>query len=194
MGRRGSKPGFGSQKGGAFERKMCKTLSLWVSGNTRDDLYWRTALSGGVATIRNRKKGLKIRSQLGDIAAVDPKGARLLRYFFVECKHKKSLEIQSWIFGRTGVLPEIWQKPSEQATDCGKMPLCLVKQNQHPELVLTTKGGYELLRKAARYGDLPVRCIFSYANSWAYVFLLSDLLILGSYERLKPHLKKKSTK
>ena len=54
-----TKPGYGKQKGGEYERTVCKKLSLWVSNGTRDDIFWRSAMSGGRATLQ-RKKGIII--------------------------------------------------------------------------------------------------------------------------------------
>lgn len=181
---------MGQQKGSAYERRICKALSLWVSERTRDDIFWRTASSGGRATIRNRQRGsMKIKTQLGDICAVHSSGQPFLRRFFVECKHKRSIEVQSWIYGRLGMLPEIWIKPSKQAKNWGKHPLCIVKQNRQDDLVLTTCDGYSLLSKSVKYGKLPLQCMFDCDGDWVYVFYFHKLLALGEFSRLLPHLK-----
>ena len=36
-------------KGSEFEREMCKCLSLWWTDSKRDDVFWRSAQSGGRA-------------------------------------------------------------------------------------------------------------------------------------------------
>lgn len=76
----------GSNKGAAFERKICRTLSLWWTGGDRDDVFWRTSQSGGRATER-AKKGQTTSGQYGDIAATDPIGKPLIDCFMWELKH-----------------------------------------------------------------------------------------------------------
>jgi len=75
----------GSHKGSGFERDLCRQLSSWWTGGTEDDLFWRTASSGGRATIRHRK-GKRTAGQYGDICATDDRGAPLLQWLTIEAK------------------------------------------------------------------------------------------------------------
>jgi len=72
-------------KGSSFERKICKQLSVWWSKGTRDDIFWRTAGSGAMATTRG-KKNKQTFGQYGDIQAVDPIGQPLIDYICFELK------------------------------------------------------------------------------------------------------------
>lgn len=72
-------------KGSAFEREVCKMLSLWWSRGQSSDIFWRTAMSGGRATVR-RKKGLVTRHHNGDIDAIDPTGKPLTDLLLIEIK------------------------------------------------------------------------------------------------------------
>jgi len=82
--------GGGSRKGSAFERLICRVLSCWWTGDeSRDDVFWRSSQSGGRATER-AKKGKKTFGSYGDIAAVDPIGLPLLKYFTIELKRGRS--------------------------------------------------------------------------------------------------------
>lgn len=65
-----------SKKGGGFERKMCKRLSLWYSHGERDDIFWRTAGSGARATCR-MKQGLMTADSAGDMCAIHESAKRL---------------------------------------------------------------------------------------------------------------------
>lgn len=76
-------------KGSAFEREICKLLSKWWTSDERDDVFWRSSQSGGRATQR-AKKGQRTYGSYGDIAAVDPIGEPLLRYFTIELKRGRS--------------------------------------------------------------------------------------------------------
>lgn len=72
-------------KGSAFEREICKRLSEWWTNGERSDIFWRTACSGGRATVRGRQ-GLSTAGGHGDITALDPIGEPFLKAFAVEIK------------------------------------------------------------------------------------------------------------
>lgn len=72
-------------KGSVFEREICKALGRWWSGGERDDIFWRTAGSGGRATCRFRK-GQSTAGQYGDVSAIDSIGEPLLQVFSIELK------------------------------------------------------------------------------------------------------------
>jgi hypothetical protein len=75
----------GSQKGSSFERATCKELSLWWSGNTNDDWFWRSSQSGGRATTR-KKRGLSTTNAAGDICAMNHEAQRFLELCTLELK------------------------------------------------------------------------------------------------------------
>ena len=78
-----------ASKGSEFEREISKKLSLWWTGGKRDDIFWRSSQSGGRATQR-AKKGQRTYGSYGDIAAVDPIGEPLLKFFTIELKRGSS--------------------------------------------------------------------------------------------------------
>lgn len=78
--------GAGKSKGNAFERDVCRKLSLWISDGKRDDLLWRTAASGGRATFISRTSGgarLAV-AQAGDVTAIDLAGFPLASQVMIE--------------------------------------------------------------------------------------------------------------
>lgn len=77
--------GGSSGKGGDYERDICRTLSLWWTGQARDDVFWRSSGSGARAKIRGRA-GRDTMGQHGDVAATDPIGAPLIDIFTIEIK------------------------------------------------------------------------------------------------------------
>jgi hypothetical protein len=131
------KKGGGKGKGSAFERKVCAQLSLWVTNGKKKDVFWRSSMSGGRATI-HVKRGDKNR-QAGDIAAVAAEGYEFTDVFFVECKHVKSLALQGFFLSNIGPLAKFWKKVSKQARDHGKLPMIIAKQNMYPVVVVTTR-------------------------------------------------------
>lgn len=124
--------GGGKKKGASFEREICKALSLWVTNGKRGDVFWRSAMSGGRATIFADVR------QCGDICAVAPEGAPLVERFFIECKHYKDLQIANWALTGKGHLADFWEETKEQAeihncsTRIDRRPLLIFRQNGFP--------------------------------------------------------------
>lgn len=75
----------GRNKGMQFERDTCKYLSLWISEGKRDDIFWRSAASGGRATNR-AKQGKSTSNSAGDICATDRMGYKFLKKVTIELK------------------------------------------------------------------------------------------------------------
>lgn len=124
----------GKQKGASFERDVCKDLSLWISRGKQKDLFWRSAMSGGRATLGMRK-GEKLSSQAGDISAVHEKGHILTNVYYVECKFYRKLDLEAFWEGR-GKLAAFWKVAQQEAKKHKREPMLIAKQNLIPTLVL----------------------------------------------------------
>lgn len=74
-----------ANKGGQYERDICRTLSLWMTNGRDDDQLWRSSQSGGRATSR-AKKGKKTKGHSGDTVATGKHGRRLLKLVTMEIK------------------------------------------------------------------------------------------------------------
>lgn len=131
------KRGGGKGKGSAFERKVCVDLSKWVTKGRHKDVFWRSSMSGGRATI-HVKRGDKNR-QAGDIAAVAAEGHDFTDVFLVECKHVRNLSIQGFFLSGIGPLAKFWTKVKKQARDHGKRPMIIARQNLYPTLLITSR-------------------------------------------------------
>jgi len=118
-------------KGNAFERKICVALSLWVTQGARKDTFWRSAMSGGRATVR----GLDVR-QAGDVCAVAPEGHEFCDQFYVECKHLKSLDFHCLLKG-TGLLHKHWRDTAKRALKRQQEPLLVARQNGTPIILVS---------------------------------------------------------
>lgn len=136
--------GGSKQKGAAFEREVSEALSLWVSDGERDDLFWRSAMSGGRATVKF-KTGKKNQTQGGDISAVHPAGHTFLGQFAVECKFYKELNIETSLLRGYGTLIGFWGEAVRMAQRQRKTPMLIAKQNNFPPLVLMDKEGVNFL-------------------------------------------------
>lgn len=161
--------GAGSKaKGGAFEREVCKRLSLWLSEGKHDDLLWRSAMSGGRATVQF-KKGRANRTQAGDISAIAPQGEKLTRLFLIECKFYRSLDLLGLFReDRAGGIASFWSKCKSDAEKATRLPLLIAKQNRFPELVVVDERGASRLDLASPVAFFPPSGALVY---WLHTFL-----------------------
>jgi hypothetical protein len=75
----------GGRKGSAFEREICRKLSLWFSHGEREDSFHRTAGSGARSTAR-AKRGKETANSAGDIGYLDAIGKPLIEAITFELK------------------------------------------------------------------------------------------------------------
>lgn len=134
-------------KGSAFERLVCRQLSLWVTSGEKDDLFWRSAMSGGRATLA-RKRGEAPQRVAGDIASVAPEGHALTDHWYVECKHLKTLELTAFVCTQRGALANEWRKCCDAAEHHSKRPMLIAKQNLQPALAIVPSGEVIIVRSS----------------------------------------------
>ena len=130
----------GKQKGGQYEREICVKLSKWITNGEKIDCLWRSAMSGGRATVQ---KG-KVR-QAGDITAVAPEGHILTDQFYLECKSYKELSIECFVKEK-GPLISFWEVAVKEASKYNKIPGLIFKQNNWPAMFCTSCEGVYLLK------------------------------------------------
>ena len=170
-------PVSGPAKGSDFERKICTILSLWVSGLKREDIFWRSSMSGGRANLpQRRSRGHQFSSQSGDISAVHPMGHQLVGVFLIECKFWRSLDLDSCLFSDKAPLVLAWEKTWKQAEEEGKNPLMIVKQNRIPELVITNETGRRILTRAQKEGKPTIRLLATIPPNNMVLFQLRDMI------------------
>ena len=144
------KSGGGKRKGGNFENKMCKALSLWWSEGERDDLFTRTASSGGRFTQR-RKSNKDTANQEGDITATTSEGLFLINACCLEMKNGyKNWSIMDILDKpvRSGKsTPQAFELFYQQACESDKWPVIIAKKDGRKELIAFPKQMFfELLK------------------------------------------------
>lgn len=133
------KSGAGKTKGSAFERAVCKRLSLWLSDGSRDDLLWRSAMSGGRATVQfNAGKSVNL-TQSGDVSAIGREACDFCERTFVEIKHYRHLGIDRGLVCLTGTLYRFWNIACGEAIKYGKEPVLIARQNLFPTLLIVCR-------------------------------------------------------
>lgn len=122
-------------KGSSYERSICRLLSRWITNGEKDDCFWRSSLSGGRATVAHRK-GQSVR-QAGDITAVAPEGHILTDFAYLELKHYRNLDIESFFLTGKGALAGFWEKTIQEGRKHQREPVLIAKQNHTPDLIIT---------------------------------------------------------
>lgn len=157
----------GGPKGSEFERMVAKKLSLWMSRGQRTDLFWRTAMSGGRATIGSQS-GESMRAQLGDLTAVDAEGMPLTNLFVIELKHQKAVNLDSYIVKGTGPIERWWKKLCDEAHTNKRLPMLIIRQNYFPIVLITTNRAHDYLvgvHPIAMFGSrFPSRCLYLFED------------------------------
>lgn len=144
----------GKRKGSAFEREICKRLSLWVSDQKQEDCFWRSAISGGRATVAH-KRGKRMAAQAGDISAVHELGIPLINKCLIECKAYQDINFMG-ILTKKGKLVEFWAEAKKQGRRYNKEPMLIVRQNQKPVFVCLTSKGRDLFGPIHRIIWVPL--------------------------------------
>lgn len=172
--------GGGSKKGSSFEREICKQLSLWWTDGTRDDVFWRTAGSGGRATNR-AKIGKETAGAYGDLTFTDPIGADLLKLCCFELKRG---------YGQWGVLdlvdrpkhaksPTIanfWLQAKNSAQEAGvPYPVVIFRRDQKQTAVM---AGRDFLAVLAPYSGphRGIKILTSIGADQVFIMSFSDWL------------------
>ena len=172
-----------NQKGAEYERQTCGKLSHWVSNGLREDCFWRTAMSGGRANLPSRRaKGQTFHAQSGDISAIRQEGHLLLKLFMVECKWYANLNLEAPIFGRRGVITDIWNKLRKEAKNRGVTPLLMAKQNRRGEVMCTNAAGLAILQRGAREELVPIAV---FPRMRMHVLLVGDVLTQVKFRRIR---------
>jgi len=141
-----AKPGYSNAKGGNFERRVSKDLSLLISKGSKKDLFWRSPSSGGRATIAIRIGDSADRIS-GDVIALSEEGRILTEHFLIECKAYKDVQFDSFIIKSTGLLQGFWEKTCIQAKSIDKHPLLIVKENFVKPYILLWDSSVRFLQR-----------------------------------------------
>ena len=161
--------GGGKQKGAAFERDICRKLSLWVTAGKRSDIFWRSAMSGGRATVA-KARGEDMAHVSGDVCAVHEAGHVFVDALFIEIKFYKDLRLSNVLVGRPSKLIDFWHKACAQAAEHNKYPVLIAKQNGLPTLCCSDINGMAWLAKDVKVPTVRI------PHLSLHIVLLDDLL------------------
>lgn len=120
--------GGSKSKGGSYERHICRTLSLWMSNGFNEDLWWRSAMSGGRATIK-AKTNVFLAAQAGDITSIHPMSQPWAERYYFELKHRRDLKSEFYRSVKNDSLQAFWAVAKVEAQRYGKEPIIICRQN-----------------------------------------------------------------
>ncbi len=129
-------------KANDFERKICKQLSLWWSDYKDDDVFYRTASSGGRATTRARKGKKASANQCGDVGATGQEGEAFTKVFTTEIKRGYNrFTIQDCLDRADRAAVQVYQKWIDQAEESREAAnslgwLIIVRRKQRKTLAI----------------------------------------------------------
>lgn len=171
-------------KGGQFERDFCRQLSTWWSlgilGEEHDDLFWRTAGSGAMATTRS-KQNKKTRGHYSDVTSTDPIGNPLTNMITFELKRgynkanigeliytserkKKPCTYQEWI-----------TKLKKTAQHAGSPWWMLIHKPDFKKPVITVPGEMFILFEENIIGD----CLMVQSANWNTTSMMLEDFLRG---------------
>ena len=177
----------GPKKGSAWERTLCKSLSIWWAG--RSDVFWRTHGSGSRATQR-ASKGLSTAGQHGDVCAVDPIGIPLMDLVTIELKNGyNKFTIMDLLDKHPRMKEQIYEKWIKKAIRDHKAAgsyswMLVVKRDQREALILTPLNLSDL--NCADINSPSTELIIKIDNEWIliYVITLNNFFQRCSYPKI----------
>ena len=134
-----------SQKGGEFERNVCRALTTWIDSTRtsgKPELFWRSATSGAKAT-QDRKSGRNA-NQGGDIIAIQDEVLGtdhfwVTKSFSIECKDRKGYGNLDLILQAKGDFLKWWKQAVDDADKAQKEPLLIFKKRRG-EILIAHRG------------------------------------------------------
>ena len=162
----------GKKKGGEFERRISKKLSLWISRGERDDLFWRTHGSGSRHTVRDNN-GQLTEGQDGDICSTCSGVSEKFRDIFsLELKNYEDINLWGLITQKKTGLLDFWKQTKQQAGKVDKIPVLIIKENYRPILFISNQWTKYLF---SIYLELDYILKSNLENETLYVWKLDDI-------------------
>ena len=129
-----------SNKGSPYERTICKQLSLWWSGDEDQEVFWRTSMSGGRATIRAKQK-LKTPNSYGDVGYLDTIGKPFIDKVLLELKrgYTKDISILDFLDKNRGepILLKWWNKAEKERRLAKRKYIFIIfRRDRHKSCIL----------------------------------------------------------
>ena len=134
-------------KGSSFERHVSKKLSLWVTKNESDNVFWRSITSGARATMRRRFNKSTVNEQFGDITSTDSSSKFFTDTLCIECKADGKVDL--WDFAKKNIVSpnmyQFWNTIKEEAKFTNKYPILIIKPNYKSVILVIGESLQQIL-------------------------------------------------
>ena len=123
-------------KGSAYEWRVARSLSKWLTNGEDDTQLVRSNMSGGNLRLRAPNAG-RPEFQVGDISPNGPQGEWFRQRFGLECKNY-GLDPDWWhcITYENWVVEGWWKKISAECFPFNLQPLLVMLRDSRPEVVM----------------------------------------------------------
>ena len=113
----------GKSKGSAFEREICKKLSVWLTGKIKPYAFWRSPSSGAIATISEENINLS-----GDIIGISQEAKKICEKINFELKTGyKDTSLDKFLkYNKTDNFKNFWTQCINES--CGKLPIIVFRK------------------------------------------------------------------
>ena len=173
-------------KGSEFERRICRSLTKLVTGEEKPEIFWRSASSGGKATIEKEAGNMS-----GDIMSVNSAGQFIVDLYSIECKFYKDWRFEEFLTGK-GKLNIWWSQACRDAKKAGKNPMLIFKKNRSDIYVMFVCMKGVLMKKEKT--KIPFFSFGSYGGHPCLIYRFSDFLKAISIPSLKSLVGKNGSK
>ena len=150
-----------SAKGGTWERKIARTITMWISGQDTELYCWRTPGSGSMHSTAN----LSNKAMSGDLMPLKMESLPLFDVFSLECKNGYPGTNPLLTFGnmKTNDLRDFWVQAVRDATTSDKLPMLIYNPpGKRPALVGLSPEGISTHFNKASCGAST--CVFTRFN------------------------------
>jgi len=179
-------------KGSTWERMVGVDLSLWITRGARADLFARSVGSGSRFTRAAQRQAET--AQPGDLSAAHELAFPFLRVFMVECKHRRSIDLAGYLFGRhdgQSFLAVTIAKAREEAARAKLQWMVIAKQDHKEPLVFISEDIMGCLLNGGTDTNVRFHLLHTGSGHGVLCFRLSDMIkrvkcdaLLRTMERL----------
>jgi len=122
----------GKQIGSTFERDIAKYLTVWVTGQEKPYVFWRSPGSGGLATLNVLNKEIS-----GDIIAIKSQGEFFTNVFSIECKKGYgSADFWKFLSDVNNDIEKFWTQCCTAAIKTNKLPMLIFKRSNTKNVII----------------------------------------------------------
>lgn len=131
------KRGGGARKGGSFEWKVARIVSLWLTGGHDDTQFVRSRQSGGWARNKSGRHS-------ADLTANGEQGEAFMAMWMIEAKHYNTIDFWGCLTCQPSAnnLLGWWRKLSGEAAilSGARLPLLVFRANNRPIMAASHPG------------------------------------------------------